>query len=58
MDWGSVIQLLLAIVGAAAMVGGFVLYRNATSAIGRAVGAGSVAAGAVMWAVVVLTVPV
>ena len=57
MDWGAVIQLLLAVVGAAAIVGGFVLYRSST-ANARAAGAGSIAAGVMMWVVVVFTIPV
>ena len=58
MNWGAVIQLILAIVGAAAIVGGFVLYRRSAGANARAAGAGSVAAGVMMWFILVLTTPV
>ncbi len=58
MNWGALIQLTLAIAGAAAIIGGFVFYRGSTSAGARAVGAGNVAAGVAMWAILVLTVPV
>ncbi len=58
MDWGAVIQLILAILGAAFIVGGIVAYRGSVGTGVRAFGASAVAAGVVMWAVVLLTVPV
>ena len=58
MDWGAIIQLILAIVGAAAIVGGFVVYRGSTGALVRGASAGTIAAGVMMWTIVLLTVPV
>ena len=58
MDWGGVIQLILAILGAAFIAGGVVAYRRSALTGVRAFGASAVAAGVVMWAVVLLTVPV
>ena len=58
MDWGSVIWLILAILGAASIVGGIVAYRGSTTVGVRAFGAATVAAGVVMWAVILVTVPV
>ncbi len=47
----------LAILGAAFIVGGIVAYRGSARTGVRAFGASAVAAGVVMWAVVVMTVP-
>ena len=58
MDWGSVVWLILAVLGAASFAGGIVVYRRSMSVGGRAVGAASIAAGVVMWAIIVVTVPV
>ena len=58
MDWGSIVWLMLAILGAAAIVGGIIAYRGSMSIGGRAFGAASVAAGVVMWAIILVTVPV
>ena len=58
MDWGAIIQLSLAILGAASIVGGIVAYRRSTGTGIRAFAASAVAAGVVMWAVVLITVPV
>ena len=58
MDWGAVIQLVLAILGAALITGGIVAYRGSVRTGARAFGASAVAAGVVMWAVVLLTVSV
>ncbi len=58
MDWGAIIQLSLAILGAAFIVGGIVAYRGSTRTGVRAFAASAVAAGVVMWAVVLITVPV
>ena len=53
MDWGWIIIMVLAILGAALIVGGFVAYRGSMGVGLRAFGA----AGVVMWAVVLFTVP-
>ena len=58
MDWGAVIQLTLAIVGAALVVSGIVAYRGSMTVAVRPFAAAAVAAGAVMWVVVLITVPV
>ena len=58
MDWGAVIQLILAILGAALITGGIVAYRGSARTGVRAFGASGVAAGIVMLAVVLLTVSV
>jgi len=58
MDWGAIIQLSLAILGAAFVAGGIVAYRGSTRTGIRAFGASAAAAGVVMWAIVLFTVPV
>lgn len=58
MDWGFGIWLILAILGAASIVGGIVAYRGSATVGGRAFGAALVAAGVVMWVAVLATVPV
>ena len=58
MDWGSVVWLILAILGAASIVGGIVAYRGSTTVGVGAFGAALVAAGVVMWAVILVTMPV
>ncbi len=58
MDWGSVVWLILVIIGAASIVGGIVAYRGSKSTGGRAAGAALAAAGVAMWAIVLVTVPV
>ena len=58
MDWGAIIQLSLAILGAASIVGGIVAYRGSARTGVRAFAASAVAAGVVMWAVVLITVPI
>ena len=58
MDWGAVIQLTLAILGAMLIAGGIVGYRGSARTGVRAFGAAAVAGGVVMWAVVLFTVPV
>ena len=57
MDWGAIIQLSLAILGAAFVAGGIVAYRGSTTTGVRAFGASAAAAGVVMWAIVLITVP-
>ncbi len=58
MDWGSVIWLILAVLGAASIAGGVVAYRGSAAVGVRAFAAAAIAAGVVMWAVILLTVPV
>ena len=58
MDWDTVIQLTLAIVGAALIVGGIIAYRGSTRTGTRAFSSSVIAAGVVMWVVVLITVPV
>jgi len=58
MDWGAVVQLTLAILGAVLIAGGIVGYRGSARTGVRAFGAAAVAGGVVMWAVVLFTVPV
>jgi hypothetical protein len=48
----------LAVVGAAFIVGGIVGYRKSEGATGKAVSAGAIAAGIVMWAVIIFITPV
>ena len=57
MDWGTIILLALAVLGAAFMVGGVVAYRGSTRAGVKAFGAASVAAGVMMLAIVLLAAP-
>ncbi len=58
MDWGLIVWILLAIIGAASIVGGIVAYRGSRSTGGQAAGAALAAAGLAMWAIVLITVPV
>ena len=58
MDWGAVIQLTIAILGAALIVGGIVAYRSSARTGVRAFSAAAMAADVVMWAVVLVTIPV
>ena len=58
MDWGSIVWLILAILGAASIVGGIVGYRGSVSTGGRAAGSALAAAGVVMFAIILMTVPV
>ena len=57
MDWGFIIQIGLAAVGAALVAGGIVAFRGSTATLPRTFGASAVAAGVVMLAIVVLTIP-
>ena len=57
MNWDAVIWVTLAIVGAALIVGGFVLFRGARTVGPRAAGGSALAAGLAMWAVLLMTVP-
>ncbi|HAL48363.1 MAG: hypothetical protein FI707_06855 [SAR202 cluster bacterium] len=58
MDSGFLIQMALAVVGAALIAGGAVLYRGSSGSGARSIGAAGVAAGAAMWALVALTTPI
>ena len=48
----------LAVLGVAFVVGGIIGYRKSKSALGKAVSAGAIAAGIVMWAIIVFITPV
>jgi hypothetical protein len=54
MDWGGIILLALAILGAGLMAGGVVAYRLSTRVGIKAFGAASVAVGITMWLVVAM----
>ena len=58
MDWGAVIMMVLAIFGAAFIVGGVVAYRASLKTSVRTFAAASIAAGVVMWAIVLVSTPV
>jgi hypothetical protein len=58
MDWGTVIWMILGILGAALVAAGIVAYRGGQGTGVRAFGAAAIAAGVVMWAIVLLTIPV
>ena len=55
---GFLIIELMAVFGAALIVGGFVAYRRSEVTSVRALSAGAIAAGVVMWAIIVLVTPV
>ena len=55
---GFLIIALMAVFGAALSVGGFVAYRRSEVTSVRALSAGAIAAGVVMWAIIVLVTPV
>ena len=57
MDWGWIIILALAILGAVLIAGGVVSYRGSARVGVRAFGAAAVAVGVVMWAVVLVATP-
>ena len=57
MDWGFIIIIALAILGAALIAGGIVAYRGSSRVGVRAFAAAGIAAGVVMWAVILLVVP-
>ena len=58
MDWGTVIWIILGVLGAALIAGGIVAYRGSRRTGVRAFSAAGIAAGVVMWAIVVITIPV
>ena len=55
---GFVILAIIGVLGAAGIAGGIVLYRRGARASVRAFGAASVAAGTVMWAIVLVSTPI
>ena len=58
MDWGWIIIMALAILGAGLTAGGVVSYRGSERVGVKAFGAAAVAIGIAMWAVVLMTTPV
>ena len=50
--------IVLAVLGAAFIVGGIIGYRKSKGALAKAISAAAVAAGIVMWAIVIFVVPV
>ena len=58
MDWGVVVLIILGIVGAALIVGGFVAYRGSRRTGVRAFGAAGAAAGIVMWVIILMALPI
>ncbi len=58
MDWGFIIQIGLAVLGAALVVGGIFAFRGSANTNRRPIAAGCAAAGTVMLLVVSLTLPV
>jgi len=53
-----IIIATLGILGAALIAGGIVMYRKSESTHGRAFGAAAIAAGVVMWVIIVIVTPV
>ncbi|HEY48778.1 MAG TPA: hypothetical protein G4O13_01875, partial [Dehalococcoidia bacterium] len=58
MDWGAVLWIILSILGAALIAGGIVAYRKSRGTGARSFGAAAIAAGVVMWVIVIVTIPV
>jgi len=58
MNWDALMWVLLSIFGAALVIGGIVAYRGIQRTGLRALAAAGVAAGIVMWAIVLVTIPV
>ena len=50
--------IVLGVLGAACIVGGIVGYRKSESAKAKVISAAAIAAGVVMWAVILLITPV
>ena len=57
MDWGSIFQVTLAVLGTGLIVGGIVAYRGSARTSVRSIAAAGIASGGVMLAIVVATVP-
>ena len=51
------ILIVLGVIGAACVVGGIVGYRKSESAKAKAISAAAIAAGVVMWAILLLVIP-
>ena len=58
MNWDAVIWMILSILGAALIVGGIVGYRRSHKTGARTFSAAAIAAGVVMWIIVLVTIPV
>ena len=50
--------IVLAVLGAAFVVGGIVGYRKSKGALAKAISAAAIAAGIVMWAIILFITPV
>jgi len=57
MDWGTVVWIVLGVVGAGLIFGGIVAYRGTKKSGIQALAAGLIASGLVMWAVIGFTIP-
>ena len=57
MEWGWIIIMALAILGAGSIAGGVVAYRGSARVEVRAFGAAAVAVGVVMWAMLLVVTP-
>ncbi len=57
MEWHFIIMSILGILGAALAAGGIVTYRAGARVSVRAFGAASIAAGIVMWTIILFTTP-
>ena len=53
-----IIAAILGILGAALIAGGIVGYRKSESARAKAISAAAIAAGAVMWTIILLIIPI
>ncbi|TAK29751.1 MAG: hypothetical protein EPO21_20920 [Chloroflexota bacterium] len=58
MDWSFIILVTLGIVGVALLVGGAVAYSRSDTVRGEVLSAVAMAAGVVMWALLVYSTPV
>jgi hypothetical protein len=58
MEWEFIIKLILGILGAALVVGGIVAYRRSERTSVKSLSAAAIAAGVVMWVVIVITTSV
>ncbi len=57
MDWGFILQVTFAVLGAALIVGGFVAYRGSARTGVRAFAAAAIASGVVIVFIVGMTLP-
>ena len=58
MEWEFIIKLILGILGAALVAGGIVAYRRSERTSVKSLSAAAIAAGVVMWVVIVITTSV